>query len=367
METVINKKKKNKKPIFILLGTIVFFILFIILISRPSELNLAIEEVQLCNNTAETKEVFDKHKSNLLENNEEGEKQIALEFQNAVRNKLASFQLSDDEINKCLEWLPPAKTSINLIVVPDLSRRIVDNVNNPNQVANDKLILASIWKSFTETSYLKINSKDQLIIDTTDPEQAKGQFYEIANQLQFDLSKNQGKSNRLYFTEDKTNQFNESIEKLYQIAQEKPMGADYVFYFKRYLESRIKKSTLHDHYANKVIIVTDGYLEAQNRKSDTPINDLLYKSLRTGNTKEVITNQGLNISNVSIDLSNTEVLICEVNERKTGQGKDFEILKSYWTDWLERMHVKNKVQFLHREHATNITTQKIDDFIKGNR
>jgi hypothetical protein len=64
-----------------------------------------------------------------------------------------------------------------------------------------------------------------------------------------------------------------------------------------------------------------------------------------------------------VDLSNTDVMVCEVNERKTGMGKDFDILKAYWTDWLSRMQAK-KIDFIAREQATDLTVSKVDAFIK---
>ena len=150
---------------------------------------------------------------------------------------------------------------------------------------------------------------------------------------------------------------------MYNSAIQKPLGADYVFYFKRYLEGRIKKNTLFDTYINKVVIITDGYLEAEDRAADTKLTHQLYKSLNIGNTTEMIAMLGLNIPKVNVDLSNTEIMICEVNERKSGKGKDFEILKAYWIDWLKRMNAK-QIQFLHREQATDITSNKINEFIK---
>lgn len=363
METRRVNKVKSKKPIYILIAVIVFFILFISLISMPSKLNTAIDEIQVSANMNEVKSIFDKYKFDLLETDENGNKSIAIEFQDEVHKKLSTFNLNEEEIKQCLEWLPTAKTSINVIVVPDLSRRILDQINNPNQVANDKIILSNIWKSFVEVSMLKQDSKDKLIIDVTDVEQAKGQFNAIANNLQFDLSSHKGKSNRLYFTADKTDQFNMGIEKMYNSAIQKPLGADYVFYFKRYLESRIKKNTLFENYVNKIVIITDGYLEAEDRAADTKLTPQLYKSLIIGNTNEMISMLGLNIPKVNVDLSNTEILICEVNERKTGKGKDFEILKAYWTDWLQRMNAR-KIQFSHREQATDITVNTINQFIK---
>ena len=190
-------KKKDKKPIYILLGFLIFFGVFIYFITRPSLQSKAIDQIQVCSNANDVKSLFERYKFDLLENDENGNKIVALDFQNAVRDKLNSFNLNDDDVQKCLEWLPPAKTSVNVIVIPDLSRRIIDTINNPNQISNDMVILNTIWHSFVDYSKLKQDTKDKLIVDVTDIDQAKGQFGEVANQLQFDLSTHKGKSNPL--------------------------------------------------------------------------------------------------------------------------------------------------------------------------
>ncbi|MBS1776360.1 MAG: hypothetical protein JSS64_08790, partial [Bacteroidetes bacterium] len=189
-------------------------------------------------------------------------------------------------------------------------------------------------------------------------------FGAVANQLQFDLSTHKGRSNRLYFTADKDKQFEQAITTMYQSAKQKPLGADYVFYFRRYLINHIKKPTLFDNYINKVIIITDGYLEAENRPADTKLTPQLYKSVAIGNTKNVITSLGLNIPKVPVDLSNTDVLVCEVNERRIGKTKDFEILKAYWEDWFERMNA-HKISFIQREQANDLTKKRVEDFFKN--
>lgn len=365
-------KKKDKKPIYLLLGFLIFFGVFIYFITRPSLQSKAIDQIQVCSNVNDVKSLFERYKFDLLENDENGNKIVAIDFQNAVRDKLNSFNLNDDEIQKCLEWLPPAKTNINVIVIPDLSRRIIDTINNPNQISNDMVILNTIWHSFVDYSKLKQDTKDKLIVDVTDIDQAKGQFGEVANQLQFDLSTHKGKSNRLYFTEEKDKQFEQAITKMYQSAQQQPLGADYLLYFRRYLSNRIKKSTLYDNYINKAIIITDGYLELE-KKQDygsglrwnyTECNPQLYRSVNIGNTKELIASLGLNIPKQPLDLSNTDILVCEVNERKTGKTKDFEILKAYWEDWFERMNT-HKISFIQREQANDLTKKKIEDFFKN--
>lgn len=350
------KKKKDKKPLYILVGFLVFFGVFIFLITRPSNQSKAIKELETSFNKKDVEMVWSKYKSDLYQDEE---------FLLETRKKLSSFNLNEEEIKECRDWLPPAPTSINLIIIPDLSRRIVDTLNNPNQISNDIFVLETIWKSFVNYSKLKQDTKDKLVIDVTDIDQAKGQFGAVANNLQFDLSNHKGKSNRLYFTNVKDKQFETNIKEMYNLAKDKPLGADYKFYLRRYLINHLKKPTLFDNYINKVVIITDGYLEAEGKSADTKITGFenkLHQAVSIGNILEVITYNGLNIPKVNIDLSNTEILVCEVNERKTGKGYDFEILKTYWEDWFKRMDAK-KIVFIQREQANDLTAKRIDEFM----
>lgn len=350
------KKKKDKKPFYILAGVLLSFTFFIYLLTRPSLQNKAIKELETSFNKKDVEMVWYKYKTDLYQDEY---------FLTETRKKLTSLNLTEEELKECRGWLPLPPTSINLIVVPDLSRRIIDTLNNPNQINNDIFVLKAVWKAFEDFSKLKQDTKDKLVVDVTDIDQAKGQFEQVANNLQFDLSTHKGKSNRLYFTSDKDKKFETSVIEMYRLAKDKPLGADYRFYLRRYLVNNLKKPTLFDDIVNKVVIITDGYLEAENKPADTKIYGFqkqLYNSVSLGNTLQVITNYGLNIPKVDIDLSNTEFLICEVNERKVGKGFDFEILKTYWEDWFRRMHVK-KVNFIQREQANDITAKRVAEFI----
>ncbi|MDR7371321.1 hypothetical protein [Flavobacterium aquidurense] len=350
------KKKKDKKPLFILAGVVIFFGVFIYLITRPSNQSKALKDLDISFNRKDVEMVWYKYKSDLYQDED---------FLFAIRTKLASFNLTEKEEEQCISWLPVAPKSINLIVIPDLSRRIIDTINNPNQTKNDLYVLQTIWKSFVNYSKLKQNTKDRLIIDVTDIDQARGQFDNVANDLQFDLSNHTGKSNLLFFTDEKTTQFNKSIVEMYKLAKQKPLGADYRFYLRRYLKNHLKKSTLFDNYINKIVIITDGYLEPENAPADTKISGYevpLHKAVLSGSILNFITSNGLNIPKVNINLSNAEILICEVNERKSGKGYDFDVLQTYWEDWFKRMNVK-KINFIQREQANELTADRIKKFI----
>src|SRR6218665_1910194 len=144
------KKKKDKKPLYILLGFLVFFGVFIYLITRPSTQSKAIKELEASFNKKDIEMVWYKYKADLYQDEE---------FVFETRKKLSSLNLTEEEIKECIGWLPPAPKSINVVIIPDLSRRIIDTINNPNQISNDIFVLETVWKQFVENSKLKQDTK----------------------------------------------------------------------------------------------------------------------------------------------------------------------------------------------------------------
>ncbi|MEZ0006876.1 hypothetical protein ABH942_002254 [Flavobacterium sp. 28YEA47A] len=358
MENFKKKKKKDRKPLFILFAFFAVFVLFIYLISRPSPEEDAKRELLAAYRKDDVKQVWEKYKIGLHDNES---------FLLAIRTKLNTLALSDAEIKDCLSWLPPAPESLNIIVVPDLSNRI-DKI--PGQIDSDKKTMEAIWNAFESTCKLKKDSHDRLIVDVTDKHQAGGEFEKIANNLRFDLSNHKGKTNRLYFTQQLSNQYKQAVNTMYASAKGKELGADYYRYFRQYLESNLKKPNFFTKYKNKVIILTDGYIEPQDEKAYTKLygyEKILYPVAKKGDLKDMINKinkYDLNIPSVNIDLSDTEILVCEVTERKPGEGKDSLILEAYWKDWLNRMAAK-KVLFYERQKASAATIETIKKFISS--
>ena len=366
-------KKKNRKPLYLLLAFLFVFIAFIYFITRPSLQSLAIKEIQTCYNTEDVKQCWYKYKADLSQD---------AEFLTETRNKLASFNLPDNEIQTCKGWLPPPPTSINLIIVPDLSLRIIDTINNPDQVKNDTTLLNAIWQNFVLQTKLKMDSKDRLVLDVTDEGQAGGSFRTVANDLIFDLSENHGKSNRLYF--DKVgNRFNQNVSKLYSLASKQPIGADYHYYFEQRLPKNIKKSTLKDNYRNILVIITDGYLESQNAQR-TGIwaytgtfaeRNFVSNQLRGGKSYNEALGVLKPIPDCTTHFPDLEILVIEVNPRTSrseqeqtdfGTVNDYTIMKSQWTNWFKLLGVKNANNdfFMRRNDATQITQKQIEEFLK---
>jgi hypothetical protein len=360
--------KKNEKTggnaMIILVIFLVVFGIFIFLITRPSQLNKAVNEVNKTISMGEVKGIFEKYGD--FKNNED--------FVKSVREKLNTFGLSKSEIEDCIKWLPPAPKSLNVIVVPDLSGRIIDKINNPDQKQTDLELLNHIWDSFENATKLKKDSKDRLIVDVTDAGLvAKGEFKKLADSLIFDLSAHKGIGS-LYFKDlSKKNLYKKYITQLYELASDKPLGADYWSYFKRNLPKHIKESTLFDSYENLLIIITDGYLEAQ-KAGITGIwaytGDFHTRNSICHGKKNMI-----KIPETGNSFPNLKVLVLEIRERHSrspqepydpGTLCDFEILGSLWKDWFKSFKIINADDdfFIPHNDAKTMTKEKIKEFIK---
>jgi len=222
-----------------------------------------------------------------------------------------------------------------------------------------------------------MNTKDRLIVDVTDEGQASGQFRTLANNLIFDLSEhNRGQINRLYFTDEVQNRYTNSIAKLYALGKENPLGGDYWNYFRRNLSRHIKKPTLFDNYRNALIIITDGYLEAEHRlyTGDWRTRNAIANRIKQGNPIEETVLNRIKIPEIAQKFPTLEVLILEVNERKRrspqepndpGTTEDYDILQILWSDWFRRLEIKNVNDnfFIHRNDATQLTKNEIDKFL----
>jgi capsular polysaccharide biosynthesis protein len=323
MDHNAKKKKQNKKPLYALLIFIGVFSLFIYILVRPSLESTAIDEINSCLNTEDVKTIFYKYKNDLIESQE---------FCQAARDKIKSFNLNQSEINEVRKWLPSNTTNLNVIIVPDLSNRIIDPENNADQIRRDSVIINSICESFENNVKTKMNSNDKLLIDITDRKQAGGRLGELADTIMYDLSGFREKINKLYF-QDKREQFKLGVQKLYEAAYNfelknpKGGGADFVSYFSTKLKSKIQKSTVDDTYRNVLIILTDGYLEA------TKPNGEIVSYIKV-NPEDILETSGVRFKDL-------EVFILEMNRKKSADDLEEIKIKKWWFKWLKSMNIKN--------------------------
>lgn len=349
------KPRRKRLGLKLMLGFILVFGGFIYAVTIPSAKSDAIRALKSCNNIEEVKAVYDQYKPELFDNED---------FLFEVRTQLSSFNEPDSVVMACQQWLPQPPTNVNIIVVPDLSRRVIDEENNPHQIENDKEILKSIWTSFEKRTSQEMNTQHSLMVTISNPEQVEEKFDHIAGNLMVDLKDHQNKSNRLYFSDYRKTKFRDYVDSLYAYGSG-TSGADYTSFVRQYLKSMLKEATLFERYQNKLIILTDGYIE-KSRKDYTPINAISRKKtthLIAEDFIPEITKKGLNLPMASLDLSSTEIIVCEVNERKKGRDHDFQILKAYWMDWFRRMKAKD-FQFVRRNYSVAKTCEMVDQFIQ---
>lgn len=343
--------KTSAKTLLYILGGLILFSAFIYYLQRPSMFSIAKKRLNGCMTIADVKSVWDQYRYQLAGKPE---------FADIARKKLSDLGLTKAELRAVKQWMPAKTDNLNLIVIPDLSRRIIDTANNPEQIRFDTSLLFAIWKAFESKTRLKMNSKDRLVIDITDPDQGKGNFSRIADDLVFDLSEHKNQSNRLYFAK-RSYRFYEKVTELYKLAAERPTGADYSYYFSQKITSRQTKSTLDDDYRNIIIIITDGYLEINpslhKTESISPVPELLNQYCKTGNSSLFKYPQQTR----DLDLSDTEIYLFELNERKAGKNCHLKGLKKWWTEWFRIMKVSNiddEFIFQHQD-ATNLTRNNI--------
>ena len=343
--------KGNKKPIIYLFAFVSIFALFIFILLRPSTQSKAIKEINTCANTEDVRATWYKYRTELSED---------ADFCQAARDKLTSFNLKQTEITEIKKWLPSKTKNLNVIVVPDLSLRITDNVNNPDQIKNDTILLNKIWSSFQSNVRLKMNTKDRLLIDVADPSQAQEQFKSFADNLLFDLSDHKNKANRLFFTNAIQTKFSYNICQLYRVASQQTSGADYVYYFSEKLPAKIKRSTLDDDYRNILLIISDGYLEINRGGSAISISPTaltLQKYCSSG-----VLNYSLPTQTMDMVYPTLEIYLFEINEKQRGRGCDFRGLKKWWTEWFNSMNISNVNDdfFFRRQDFSNLTLKQIE-------
>jgi hypothetical protein len=273
---------------------------------------------------------------------------------------------------------PPAKTTIthfNITFAPDLSNRVDPNLyKRPlNDVDILKIVTNDLYPSILRYRRSE-NQKDKLLIDLVN----KGlinQYQINTDKLLIDFGRFKNQNERINYIMERgvqrtlkkdaaemVNEFNRVNTK----AASQNFGADIWTYFNQGIDERIvlkpetfpgdQDETYVNNYRNILILTTDGYIEAgifnkgfdlSKRKIDAFRNAYLLSGETDLNTFFKKNNQ-LHIRPVHNEaLKNLEVLVMELYDRslsKTGsatiQPTDMEIMKLFWTDWLQASKVK---------------------------
>lgn len=234
-----------------------------------------------------------------------------------IKDKLKSFNLKDGEQVEKFAELLNSPIYYNVIVIPDLSNRIV---NIPNQKEYDLKLIETIYSQLEE--YKKSNFRNENLdifkIDLTQETQATGN----------PISLNFKNIKKETFIEHKK-RLKSELDIFYSNAIAKNIqGNDFRLYFQNHLNStKLKKSSIDEIWLNKIVIITDGYLEPGNQPTYTDINKPA--------DKNPIPSIGKKFNEYNLD-----ILISEVHLRD-GDGTKNENLKSYWYNWFKDMEIDN--------------------------
>lgn len=352
---------KNLKSKIFITFLFIFFGVFVYFLLIPSNLSKVNKDLKFANSVPDIQYVWDKYKDEMYNDPE---------FYAKITGKLTELNLNDTQIIDIFTWLPDRRpTQANLVVVPDLSARINQENNNPGQIENDKILLKKVWETFSQKYNSEVESKSSFLLTVTDDDQERGDFYKIAHETSVDLETKKQNVRVRDMLQEVDKNFSKNLDTIYSIAKDHTSGANYWYFIDRKLGNYYKKPTVNDKFDNKLVIITDGYLELSNGTVYTENLAGIGAKVKQGMTLDTAMKLfGKPIPPTSYKgLNNWDVLILEVNERKSGVGSDYSILKKYWSDWFATMNfdlAKNPDFFVHRDITTQVAENKIVEFLK---
>ncbi|AFH48916.1 Hypothetical protein IALB_1205 [Ignavibacterium album JCM 16511] len=236
--------------------------------------------------------------------------------------------------------------NFNITILLDLSDRI-SNRKNPGQYKKDIVFVNNVLDAFK--SYLKskgvVQSEDRIKIIFY-PYSNYEIYQQIADSLNINFSE-YGFPERKKLFEEISSIYNRQLNNLYAFASNAKSypGSDLFNYFKH----RVTDDCIiaDSSFINLLVILTDGYLYDVNSKYQQgnrfsfliPEANHIQIFRKMNNWEEVFEKNDYGIINLSNDLSDLYVLVGEFNPA-SNSPKDFDILKKYWSGWLESQNVK---------------------------
>lgn len=237
---------------------------------------------------------------------------------------------------------------LNLTVFIDLSDRIESNTNNVSSVTKDLEIFKHLTARFKAKAISEkiVPCKDRMEVFFY-PAPADPEIIRLSDALEIDFAKTDIKNKKVILTQFEE-EWSKTLSRIYNQAKEdkKYNGADIYGFFGR----KINSQCILPNYRNVLIILSDGYPYYDKSAVSYGNNEFSYvtpKSLRE--------HPNAKLKPLSIDLSDLEILLLEVDEGNKG---DFYKLQTIWTNWLKDMNIK---RFQMAETALPNETRKVID------
>lgn len=270
----------------------------------------------------------------------------------------------------------------NILISPDLSNRTDNSIRDKPISDQDivRIVLNNLYPNILTSSGRSQNQMDRLRLDfinkgliseyQVSPSYLDINFASFRNQrerIDFLMNRSEKKFS------DMQNLFFDEFNKIHETASKNNFGADIWTYLNNLDNSTIlpdlgsasfNKITYHNRYKHKMILITDGYIEAGLYGSSGCENPKLCYYLSSNKVAEfrnAFRKSGENDLRAFFDksgygivpinnsyLKDLEILAVEFNDRsldKSGNATvfptDFQILELFWTDWMIKSGVKN--------------------------
>lgn len=237
--------------------------------------------------------------------------------------------------------------NLNVTILIDLSDRISIK-KNPDQYKKDIKFINNVLDAFK--AYLNkkgvVESEDKIKLIFY-PLSMDELYQEIADSLNIDFGKYDFGYRKLIY-ENISSIYNRQLLKLYSVASNSKVytGSDLFNYFKhRVVDDCILPDSS---FINLLIILTDGYIYDKNSvyRQDNKFSYLIPEAQhvrifrKLNNWEEHFEKNNYGLIPLNNDLSALSILVGEVQPIKYSP-KDFDIIKKYWSEWLEKQKVKN--------------------------
>lgn len=295
----------------------------------------------------------------------------------SIESKLDQLCDTEDKVNEVKQWYKHGKEYLNIIIVPDLSNRVITLDQTKER---DISIINHIYQIFYDfTAYeggnkatvQKQKTFDRIIIDVSDKNQGSGRFNQIANELMIDLQKSQGITMNMDIIRKHKSSIDSKLNQLYDLGilqntnANGSAGADFYSYIDSELRNKTPKSTVSVSYKNYLFILTDGYLETSDgryyTKGSAERQNFIQKIASGTDETTALEESNLVIPPCNdVDLSNWNIAVMESRERDRG---DIKALQASWTNWFKAMKCKN-IMFQPYTNQIDITNQSVSSFIK---
>lgn len=237
--------------------------------------------------------------------------------------------------------------NLNVTILLDLSDRISIK-KNPDQHKKDIKFINNVLDAFK--SYLSqkgvVESEDKIKLIFY-PLSMDELYQDIADSLNIEFGKYDFGYRKIIY-ENISSIYNRQLHKLYSVASYSKVytGSDLFNYFKhRVVDDCILPDSS---YINLLIILTDGYIYDKNSvyQQDNKFSYLIPEAphvrifRKLNNWEEHYEKNNYGLIPLNNDLSAVSILVGEVHPVEYSP-KDFDILKKYWSEWLEKQKVRN--------------------------